>query len=169
MSSRGVITGQLPDIVIGRFKAKLDIKSDSECWNWTGSLNGKGYGSFNPGKLAPKFPTKIAHRIAYYIEHGNIDLDLLVCHSCDNPSCCNPAHLWQGTVQDNQKDMKDKGRAPRGSKQGMSKLTEADVKAIRTMYKTGRFEQSLIGELFKVSTGNVQHICSNDTWSHINE
>lgn len=159
-----ILINEVPDKAKGRFWNKVEVSGEEECWNWIGSVNHKGYGSFS---VKSSFPTKIAHRIAYLLHYGRIDLSLFVCHSCDNPSCCNPNHLWQGTAKENSSDMKRKGRSPRGVKQGHSMLSETDVLAIRAMYNTGRFEQKNIAEKFKTSKGNIHHICANNTWRHI--
>jgi hypothetical protein len=74
---------------------------DSGCWEWTGYLK-KGYGWTGAG---------LAHRKAYALAFGAIPAGMLVCHRCDNPRCCNPAHLWLGTNGDNIRDMARKGRA----------------------------------------------------------
>lgn len=91
-----------------RFWAKVKCVDPQECWEWQGSVNREGlpYGRFYLSK------TKVcrAHRFAYVIQNGSIPSDLMVCHSCDNPRCCNPAHLWLGTNQDNVDDCRAKNR-----------------------------------------------------------
>lgn len=95
---------------LNRFHSGYSI-SDSGCWNWHRSTVGAGYGRMLvQGKLIR------AHRLSFAI-HNKIDpLPFLVCHSCDNPACVNPAHLWRGTVLDNTRDMLSKGRHSRQQK-----------------------------------------------------
>lgn len=76
-----------------------------ECWIWIGSKDKDGYGTLWKDKKKIK-----AHRFSYEIHHKKIEYGLLVCHTCDNPSCVNPDHLWTGTPFDNTLDMMKKGR-----------------------------------------------------------
>lgn len=78
------------------FTASID-----DCWNWTGYCQVGGYGHYKKHKEK----TWMAHRVLYYIFNTDFDPDLDVCHSCDNPSCVNPFHLWQGTRQQNMMDL----------------------------------------------------------------
>lgn len=94
---------ELGEREIKRF-SKFVEKTDG-CWNWIGGKNHKGY-----GRILIQGGSHAAHRIAYFLEFGQWPGELLVCHSCDNPSCVNPAHLWLGTPQQNMDDMVAKGR-----------------------------------------------------------
>lgn len=93
-------------------EARSMPEPNSGCWLWLGTVNAKGYG----GIFNSAYPTEQkAHRVSYRAFVGDIPAGLLVCHSCDVPSCVNPAHLWLGTDADNAHDRDAKGRhRPRG-------------------------------------------------------
>lgn len=96
---------------IARFWSKIDVAADTNCWEWRAALNNKGYGRFKiDGKLVSP------HRVAYEMANGPIEEDNhqyhgnVVMHICDNPLCCNPAHLKVGKQRDNVRDMARKHR-----------------------------------------------------------
>lgn len=90
---------------IDRFYSKVEKKTDAECWNWTAGKDLHGYGQFSLRNRQTG-----AHRIAWMIANGPIPYGLLVMHSCDNSSCCNPNHLTLGTAKTNQRDCIARGR-----------------------------------------------------------
>lgn len=86
-----------------RFWHKVDKTGD--CWLWLGHKSSKGYGGVQVDGLSKK-----AHRVAYELVNGPIPEGLYACHTCDNPSCVNPAHIFLGTQHENMADMVAKGR-----------------------------------------------------------
>jgi len=88
-----------------KFWASLDIRGNEDCWEWQRGRDDGGYGCVcYSGKRYG------AHRLAWELTNGPIPEGLLVCHSCDNPPCCNPKHLFLGTHGDNMQDALTKGR-----------------------------------------------------------
>jgi hypothetical protein len=97
--------------IITRFLSKVTRGSADQCWPWTAGKFHHGYGQFNAGRDADgRQDTRYAHRVAFQIATGIDPQDAVVMHSCDNPSCCNPAHLRLGTQADNIADAKAKGK-----------------------------------------------------------
>src|SRR5437773_859033 len=99
---------KLPELTeqdIQRFWGKVQITGPNECWPWTARCLPRGYGQFSV-----KGTSYFASRICYYIIYHRDPSNENVCHSCDNPPCCNPRHLWKGTQKDNIADCIRKGR-----------------------------------------------------------
>jgi hypothetical protein len=90
---------------ISRFEDKFIPEPNSGCWLWTAAISGKGYGRFGLGGKS-----RIASRVSYRIYKGDVPSRMFVCHTCDNPSCVNPDHLWLGSLTDNVRDCAQKGR-----------------------------------------------------------
>jgi hypothetical protein len=141
------------------------VRKTNNCWFWTGSPNGKGYGSINLGGRNKN--TVFAHRFSYEIHKGPIPEGLVVMHSCDNPACVNPDHLSVGTHKDNTQDMVRKGRARGGSLKGEANckalLTEEKVRYIRGSKDT---HASLAREL-QVSAVLIGKIRRRQLWRHL--
>lgn len=96
-----------------RFWSNVDKRGPDECWPWTAHVNRKGYGRITAdgrSRPAPQVAWSLANRCTFPV-------GLLACHSCDNPSCVNPAHIWPGTPSQNMLDAVRKGRW-KGSRQG---------------------------------------------------
>ncbi len=154
---------------INSFWSKVDIRQEKKsCWNWNGAKKRTGYGNV---RIDKKY--KLAHRVAFELSTCSIPNGMIVCHVCDNPSCCNPSHLMLGTAKSNASDMLIKNRAKkpesaaRGSVNGNSKLKESDVLDIRKIYSTGFLDQYKLARKYKVSQPTIGAIVNRKTWSHI--
>lgn len=127
------------------FLSKIDRRSDSECWPWIGHRDRKGYGWYCMG---------FAHRKALVLFTGSeIPPGMCVLHSCDNPPCCNPAHLRIGTVSDNSQDMVARGRCARAT----AKVSVQQARDIVTMRGMG-YRNGEIAPLFGITNHAVSMI-----------
>lgn len=144
-----------------RFWSKVDTQYGADaCWLWTAAKHPRGYGAIFVGKRR-----LMAHRVAWEITHGPIPEGLHVLHKCDTPLCVRPSHLWLGTHIDNMRDRDAKGRNvnKRGSQHARSKLTEAQVRAIRS----SRLTRRELAERYGVCLGNIDSILKRKTWTHV--
>ncbi len=145
-----------------RFWGKVKIGSPDECWPYQGAPSPRGYMQFAVNGRQWR-----AHRIAWILERGHIPDGHFVCHKCDNPPCCNPNHLFTGTVQDNHADMMAKGRHPKGAAWKRSNLTDAIVLEIRKRYHPGKTTYEMLAREFGVSNVDVGLIVRGKIWKHL--
>ncbi len=149
---------------IADFWAHVKIAGPDECWEWTGAKMHKGYGVI-------RFQGKgwRAHRLAWMLTYGAIPDEMLACHTCDRVSCVNPAHLFLGTITDNNRDCIAKGRTnpQRGEEIAWSKLTEDEVREIRRLHALGGISYVALGKRFDVSETLIRHIVARKQWRHI--
>jgi hypothetical protein len=118
------------------FWARVETGPANRCWPFKGAIVRGGYGclSFQRTRI-------MAHRLAWTLTHGPIPSGMVICHHCDNPPCCNPGHLFIGTIKDNNVDMGLKRRnAPGGIPP--PKLSWEQVNAIRAIYENGKRPQT---------------------------
>lgn len=151
---------------IDRFYNKIKKSKDNDCWIWTGWImkNSLGYGGFYY-----KEKDTTAHRASYMIHKGDVPNGMCVCHTCDNPKCVNPDHLWLGTYQDNMDDMKRKKRhnCLKGEKVLKHKLKQSEVKVIRFAYKMGFSNQYQLSKLYNISQSVISEIINRKAWKHV--
>lgn len=136
---------------------------DTKCWLWLGGVGARGYGM----KWWIDRNTR-AHRVAWMIPDYFIPSNMEVCHTCDNPLCVNPKHLFLGTHAENMKDRDSKGRGimpPRiGEHNGMSKLTNENINEIRERYALGGVTQQELATEYGVARSNISLIFHYRTW-----
>jgi len=171
-----------------RFMAKVRITET--CWLWIGARNKDGYGWVRVGRL------RRAHRVSYEMFTGPLHSGLSVCHTCDVPLCVNPHHLFLGTPAENVQDAVRKQRMargdangarlhperlargdanpsrlyperrPRGESSTAAKLTECEVRQIRTLRAAGQ-KLAAIAAQFGVSHELVSKIARREIWKHV--
>lgn len=153
-----------PTPLAERFWAKVDIRGEDECWPWLAGMNGK-YGSIGIGGRTGG--SELAHRVAYELTYGPLG-ELHALHSCDNPPCCNPRHLFAGTQLDNMQDKMSKGRGnhAKGEATCHAKLTANTVRRIRYLHARGA-KQIELSRLFGVNDRTINAIVLYKTWKHI--
>ncbi len=153
-----------------RFFEKVDKTPghgpDGDCWIWTGSKTGKGYGGFR-GSTTGK-----AHIWMYQHMHGDVSAGLEVMHSCDEPACVNPDHLTTDTHHENILDCVRKGRSKHWKENGffgenhrMAKLDNEKVLEIRKIGYSQTFEET--AKQFGVSKTTVSNIINRKRWAHL--
>ena len=143
--------------LLERLRKFVVVAEESQCWVWNGAREEKGYGKT---KIAGK--QVAVHRAVYELLVGPISPGMSCCHRCDNPSCCNPDHLFLGTQRDNTDDMLAKNRQH-------SKLNPEQVREIRKIYKHGGITQKQLAEQYNVSKYTINDLILNKTWKHLNE
>jgi len=139
---------------------------NSGCWLWLRAVRPKSNGDY--GVLWTGDKLVGAHRFSFEAFTGPIPDGLYVCHSCDNPICVNPEHLFVGTQRENLEDCDRKGRWPSrgGAKNGNAKITEADVAEMRRLRREGH-KTLLIAYRFGISWRAAQAICAGTAWQHV--
>lgn len=142
-----------------RFESKIDKTGD--CHLWLAATWSKGYGQFTLNGKNHR-----AHRVSYQNYNGDVG-DKQVLHSCDNPRCVNPEHLYLGTNQENRTESYDKGRGNTGSKNGNAVLDEQKVSEIRRLWRTGDYTKAELSRKFKISPSVMGGLVKGKGWAHV--
>jgi len=138
------------------------IKIDKNgCWIWQGTIDKDGYGKIQYIKKGYR-----ANRLSYMIFKGEIPKGMLVLHSCHNPKCINPKCLHLGNNDLNMKEMVESNRQAKGSKHGVSKLTEEIVKTVKEKLKTEN-NCATIAKEYGVHRNTILSIKKKKTWKHV--
>ena len=176
-----------PLSAVRRVSSHLEAFADKEkCWEWPLSRTVAGYGQLgcSEGSVESR-SNHYAHRVSYFIKNGPIPNGMFVCHSCDNPGCFNPSHLWLGTQKDNVHDCIQKGRSQCKNKRALgekhwtkdpdkkskisgcqsyqSKLTKDQVLLIRASKETG----VALAKRFNVTASAISYVRTRKTYCDI--
>ncbi len=150
-----------------RFWDKVSLTSKESCWIWTGAKTRQGYGSFVV--RSRPFETMLAHRVSWELHNGPIPGGMQVLHTCDNPPCINPAHLYLGNNDDNVADRMEKGRhvsvGVLGERNPQAKINRFDVLTIREEYTPER--RKSLALRFGISEGHVVRIARGKSWGWV--
>ena len=153
--------------VAERFWENVAKTTPNECWLWMGATNRLGYGSMHVGSKKNKaMHNEPAHRISYELHYHSLPRGMEVCHTCDNPRCVNPNHLFVGTHQDNVDDMVKKKRHTWGERNPQAKITEEIVRQIRRLAADGEL-QKVIAARFGLTRTAVTLIVGRKRWAHV--
>ena len=152
-----------------RFWAKVDRSAGLEgCWPWLAGRDHQGYGKFwIRTSIGAAGQTVHASRIALGLALGRpVADDKSACHHCDNPPCCNPSHLYEGSVETNAHDRHVRGRDPRGERHGRARLTEELVRAVRAAHKpnTRGHGPEFLARRFGLPVSTVRNVVYQFTW-----
>jgi len=164
MKPKHKISDGLKQSHIDRFYSLINYNGEDECWDWKRNLPPTGVYPV----LRINHRNISVNRLSYFLYYGEFDESLLVCHTCDNPKCVNPHHLFLGTTRDNTLDMIKKGRDKIcGEKNIKAKITEKDVLRIRELFATGSMTVLDISAKYPINPETIGKIISGRLWKNV--
>lgn len=147
---------------IAKFWSKIDVRGPDECWPCKLKPMWNGYCST---RLVSGSSKRTAHSIAFELGNGQpVPRGMVVCHKCDNRTCCNPDHLFLGTYSDNTQDMLSKGRHGTQMRGYKRKLTQAQADQIRAEYASGDVTQVELSERYGIAAQNISLIVTDRSY-----
>lgn len=133
---------------INRFWTKVDIQESDKCWDWLAGTFASGYGCFAVHGFGER-----AHRVSWTSFNGDIPIDKLVLHRCDNRLCVNPNHLYLGSRSDNQRDRADSDSL---------KFTPDMIETMKKMYYEYEMTQKNIAKVFKTDQSVISRAINDN-------
>lgn len=170
ISARTLLAESIPITADEKERFLEQVDKSGDCWNWSGSKSGHGYGAFYLHGKSLK-----AHRVSYIIHHGKIPAGEVVLHDCDRSECVNPDHLKTGTQSQNLRDCFKRKRHSSfthpekhvwGEKVSWAKLTNAQVLSIRQLLADG-MTQAAIARQFGVAPATIRNIKFGTAWKRL--
>lgn len=146
-------------INIESFMEKVYPEPNTGCWLWIGKPDKNGYGRL----AAKKYKLRSPHRQSYFFFKGDFDRKKWVLHTCDQPACVNPDHLFLGNNEINSKDRDNKGRTIKGENHYNSKLNQNNIIEIRNSQESVIF----LSKKYNVSATQIYFIKQKKSWKHI--
>lgn len=133
------------------------------CWEWSGGVFNEGRKGLCYGRVWFKGRNRTVHRLVWEEFYGEIPEGLEVCHTCDNPKCWRPDHLFLGTHKENMEDRKLKGRnnskrSATGFRLPQTRLSDKDVSEIRSLYEARKHTQKELSIIFGVTQSHISDI-----------
>jgi hypothetical protein len=135
------------------------------CWLWTATKDKDNYGKLCFSLRPRRKAMVIASRLMLFL-FKPFDESLQVLHTCDNPQCCNPHHLFAGTSKENTQDAFNKGRRRilSAEERNSTKVTREQVESIRIEYKSGGITQKELALKYKLTQGGISNIVNGNYW-----
>lgn len=156
-----------PQEFLDKFWARVTMLGSNECWPWVGAVDKRsGYGLLPGVKPNGRKLNYFTHRLAYAFNKGPVPPGLIVLHSCDNPICCNPAHLSVGNDLQNSREAFERGRIRLGAERRQSILNDRLVRHIRAL-RDGGSTTLQIGRKLGLNTATVYGVVSGKSWRHV--